>query len=134
MIAAVKPTSASSRSGTPAPRSDSASIPLATGLTIAATVLDEGVSVRSAHAVDLQQIPTRRPPARAGARATVARGHPACRRAGPGDAALQRVGARRALRVDRQPSAGAGGPHPRAVVLAAGERAAVEGPGDRPTV
>src|SRR6478752_10616311 len=51
MIAAVNPTRASSRSGTPAPRSDSASSPLATSLTIGATVLDEGESMRFAHAV-----------------------------------------------------------------------------------
>src|SRR5262245_30145461 len=59
MIAAVSPTSASSRNGTPAPRSDSASRPpedrsagevsIARSLTTRATVLDEGESVRLAH-------------------------------------------------------------------------------------
>ncbi len=89
MIAAVNPTSASSRSGTPAPRSDSASSPPATSLTIGATVLDEGGGSRMpsflSRFVGIGGLPNL-------CARSWRRGHPACGRTSSRDAAVQRLG------------------------------------------
>src|SRR5262245_37186184 len=107
MIAAVNPTGASRRSGTPGPRSDSASSPSAALLTIGATVLEEVDSVRFAHADVRRQIRPRRPDVRTAG--------------GYNGSALQRLGVRRAFR-------------PRAALCAAAQDPAAEGARDRSAV